>query len=81
MSLAAIAQKERAKRLIPRLDACAGRIDEGSIVVRSHATVYAAFLSDFVAGRIDAANPETVGMLGLADEFCELVEHEYPVIN
>lgn len=80
MSLAAIAQKERAKRLIPRLDACAVRIDEGS-VVRSHAMVYAAFLSDYVAGRIDAANPETVGMLSMADEFCELVEHEYPVIN
>ncbi|NRF83839.1 hypothetical protein HQ619_07850 [Burkholderia gladioli] len=80
MSLAAIAQKERAKRLIPRLDACAGRIDEESIV-RSHAMVYAAFLTDYVAGRIDVANPETVGMLSLADEFCELIEQEYPVTN
>lgn len=80
MSLAASAHRERAKRLIPRLDACYGRIDEGS-VVRTHATVYAAFLSDFVAGRLDANNPETVGMLGLADEFCELVEQEYPAVN
>lgn len=80
MSLAASAHKERAKRLIPRLDACSHRIDEGSIV-RSHAIVYAAFLSDFVAGRLDAIDPENVGMLGLAVEFCDLVEHEYPAIN
>jgi hypothetical protein len=80
MTLIAIAQQQRAKHLVPRLDACIARIEEGSFV-KEHAVMYAAFLTDLAAGRIDAADPEVMGLVALAVEFCTLVESEYPSVH
>lgn len=69
-----------AEGLIPRLDACIGRIKKADVHVQSHATVYAGFLSDLVAKRIDAANPIIGAMLGMVREFCDLIDNEYPAL-
>lgn len=70
--------KALAEGLIPRLDACIGRIETADVRIQSHATVYAGFLSDVVASRIDAANPLVTDMLGMVGEFCDLIDNEYP---
>ncbi|TKC90151.1 hypothetical protein FAZ69_08360 [Trinickia terrae] len=70
-------QQFLAQGLIPRLDACFRRIETSGTLVRSHATVYAAFLSDLMENRIDASNPSVGDMLGMVGEFCDLVELEY----
>jgi hypothetical protein len=80
MPLVTIAQQQRAKHLSGGLDACIERIDDGG-VVKQHATMYAAFLTDLGAGRLDAADPNIADMVGLADEFCTLVESEYQTVN
>jgi hypothetical protein len=80
MSLASMAQQQRAKHLSVRLDACIDRIDDSG-VVKQHAVMYAAFLTDLGAGRMDAADPNVAEMVSLADEFCTLVETEYQSIN
>lgn len=80
MSLVSIAQQQRAKHLSVRLDACLGRIDDSG-VVKQHAVMYAAFLTDLEAGRLDGTDPNVAEMVGLADEFCALVESEYQSIN
>lgn len=80
MSLAAHAHRERARRLMNRLDTCVERIDRQS-PVREHAVVYAAFLTDFAAGRMNVDDPKTMTLIGMANEFCDLVEREFPVLN
>jgi len=80
MSLSSIAQQQRAKHLSVRLDACVDRIDDRGLV-KQHAVMYAAFLTDLGAGRIDATDPNIADMVGLADEFCALVESEYQTVN
>lgn len=80
MSLVAQAHRERAKRLMNRLDTCVDRIERNS-PVREHAVVYAAFLTDFAAGQMNVDDPKTVMLIGMANEFCDLVEREYPVLN
>jgi hypothetical protein len=80
MSLAAIAHRERAKRLIPRLDKCVKRAEDHTLVLQ-HGVVYAAFLTEFAAGHLDVGDPNVVSMLGLAAEFCDLVDREFPTVN
>jgi hypothetical protein len=80
MSLASMAQQQRAKHLSGRLDLCIDRIGDSDLV-KQHAVMYAAFLTDLGAGRLDATDPNVVEMVGLADEFCALVETEYRSIN
>ena len=80
MSLAEIAHRERAKRLVPRLDDCVKRAEVNNLVFQ-HGVVYAAFLTDFTKGRLDPADPNVVSMLGMVSEFCDLVDHEYPTVN
>jgi len=80
MSLASIAHQTRAKHLSVRLDACIDRISDIG-VVKQHAVMYAAFLTDLGAGRLNAADPNVAEMVGLADEFCALVETEYQPLN
>ena len=80
MSLVAIAQQQRAKHLSVRLDACIERMEDSG-VVKQHATMYSAFLTDLGAGRLDGADPNVAEMVGMADEFCALVETEYQSLN
>jgi hypothetical protein len=80
MSLVTVAQQQRAKHLSVRLDVCIDRIGDTG-VVKQHATMYAAFLTDLGAARLDAADPNIADMVGLAEEFCALVESEYQTVN
>jgi hypothetical protein len=80
MSLAEIAHRQRAKRLVPRLDECVKRAEVNSLVFQ-HGVVYAAFLTDFIKERLDLADPNVVSMLGMVSEFCDLLDHEFPTAN
>ena len=62
-----------AQRTVKRLDICFKKLDEGS-EERVHALLYAGFLSDVVSGAIAADQGEVVDVLGLVEDFCQLVE-------
>jgi hypothetical protein len=64
-----------AERLVQRLDVCWNSLGETS-PLRPQALIYAGFLSDVVAGRIDSNGSEVGEMLQLVGEFCGLVEAE-----
>lgn len=62
-----------AQRTVKRLDICFKKLDEGS-EERVHALLYAAFLSDVVSGAIASDKREVIDVLGLVEDFCQLVE-------
>jgi hypothetical protein len=77
MSQISTSQHTVAQGLMPRLDACVRLIDSSEMLVLSHATVYAGFLSDLVENRIDPTSSSAIDMLGMVGEFCQLIEVEY----
>ncbi|MEX3917930.1 hypothetical protein AB4Y43_17060 [Paraburkholderia sp. BR10872] len=80
MATAPIAQSMRAKRLIPRLDACVSRIDTNSELFQ-HVAVYGGFLTDLLGGRVPGGTDQNDELLGLVEEFCTLIEADSPAAH
>lgn len=63
-------------QLIDRLNNCFSLIrSAGNVALEQQALIYAGFLTDIQAGKIDFGAPETE-MMGLIEEFCQLIETE-----
>jgi hypothetical protein len=76
-SLTINATRTRANKLIPRLDGCAKRIPDNA-TVQSQILMYAAFLTDLEAGRLDAEDVNNLTNLNLITQFCDEVDKAYP---
>jgi hypothetical protein len=70
------ATRQRAGKLIKRLDACVPVVHSESI--KAQILIYAGFLSDMEQGRLDAGDVHNLTNLNLITEFCDAVEKEYP---
>ena len=63
-------------QLIDRLNNCFSLIrSAGNAALEQQALIYAGFLTDIQAGKIDFGAPE-MEMTGLIEEFCQLIETE-----
>ncbi|TCK31932.1 hypothetical protein B0G84_9047 [Paraburkholderia sp. BL8N3] len=62
-----------AQRTVKRLDVSFKKLHEGS-EERAQALLYAAFLSDVLSGAIPPNKGEVIDMLGMVEQFCQLVE-------
>lgn len=62
--------------LIQRVNACMNTIEPGEVILYSHASVYAAFLSDLESGRIDADRSDVSELLDIVGDFCALIEDQ-----
>lgn len=80
MATAPIAQTMRAKRLVPRLDACVKHVRPDSEIFQQ-ITVYGGFLTDLIDGHLPMGTDHNDALLGMVEEFCTLIEAEVPAAH
>jgi len=80
MATSPIAQTMRAKRLVPRLDACVHHTLPGSEILQQ-ITVYGGFLTDLINGRLPMGTGHNDELLGIVEEFCTLIETGSPTAH